>query len=212
MLTESLRHVGKITSKFESFNMGKKNLYEHRLGGAKVYEGRLLHVHRDEVRLPDGSTSIREYIRHPGAVVVLPLLDSGEVILERQHRYPLGRDFIEVPAGKIDPGEDTLACAQRELLEETGYVASDWQYVTTVYPCIGYADERLVFYLAKGLEYRGPRRDEDEFLEVFTLPFAEALEQVRRGEICEVKTVIGLFWLEKILAGAWRLDPPLPEP
>jgi ADP-ribose pyrophosphatase len=183
--------------------MVSKNLYEHRLSGEKVYEGRLLHVHRDEVRLPDGKTSVREYIRHPGAVVVLPLTESGEVVLERQHRYPLGRDFIEVPAGKIDPGEDTLTCAQRELLEETGYTARDWQYVTTVYPCIGYADERLVYYLAKGLDYEGHRPDDDEFLEIFTLPFEEALNMVKTGEICEVKTIIGLFWLEKLLHGTW---------
>jgi ADP-ribose pyrophosphatase len=189
--------------------MPKKDFYESRLGGTKVYEGRLLHVHRDEVRLPDGKTSVREYIRHPGAVVVLPLLDNGEIILERQHRYPLGRDFIEVPAGKIDPGEGTLACAQRELLEETGYVAREWQYLTTVYPCIGYADERLVYYVARGLEYRGHRRDEDEFLEIFTLPFAQALDMIRSGDICEVKTVTGLFWLEKLLAGTWQ---PQPEP
>ena len=132
--------------------MSKKDLHEHQINTSKVYEGRLLHVHRDEVRLPDGNTSVREYIKHPGAVVVLPLTNSGEIILERQHRYPLGRDFIEVPAGKIDPGEETLACARRELLEETGYTAKEWQYVTTVYPCIGYADERLVYYLARGLE------------------------------------------------------------
>jgi ADP-ribose pyrophosphatase len=191
--------------------MPRKDFYEHRMDGTKVYEGRLLHVHRDEVRLPDGKTSVREYIRHPGAVVVLPLLDNGEIILERQHRYPLGRDFIEVPAGKIDPGEGTLACAQRELLEETGYVARDWQYVTTVYPCIGYADERLVYYLAKGLEYRGHQRDADEFLEVFSVPFSDALAMIQRGEICEAKTVTGLFWLEKLLSGAWQPEPGSPD-
>lgn len=191
--------------------MANKTFYEHRLDGAKVYEGRLLHVHRDVVRLPDGNKSVREYIRHPGAVVVLPLLDNGEIILERQHRYPLGRDFIEVPAGKIDPGEGTLACAQRELLEETGYVAGDWQYVTTVYPCIGYADERLVYYLAKGLEYRGHKRDADEFMEVFSVPFADALAMIQRGEICEAKTVTGLFWLEKLLSGAWQPQPGNPD-
>jgi ADP-ribose pyrophosphatase len=189
--------------------MGRKNLYEHPISSTKLYEGRLLHVHRDEVRLPDGKTSVREYIRHPGAVVVLALTAGGEILLERQHRYPLGRDFIELPAGKIDPGESTLACARRELLEETGYVAQEWQYVTTVYPCIGYADERLVFYLATGLEYRGHRRDEDEFLEIFQVPFAQALDMIRGGEICEVKTVTGLFWLEKLLSGAWQ---PQPEP
>lgn len=187
--------------------MGNKYLYEHPLNSSKVYSGKFLQVHRDEVRLPDGNTAVREYIRHPGAVVILPLTDSGELILERQHRYPLGRDFIEVPAGKIDPGEQTLACAQRELLEETGYKARDWRYITTVYPCIGFADEQLVYYLAQGLEFEGHRRDEDEFLEIFSLPLKQALEMIQTGEICESKTIIGLFWLEKIIAGAWPLKP-----
>jgi len=192
--------------------MPKKDLYEHQLNSTQVYSGKLLHVHRDEVRLPDGNTSTREYIRHPGAVVVLPLTAKGELILERQHRYPLGRDFIEVPAGKIDPGEQTLACAQRELLEETGYMARDWQYVTTVYPCIGYADEQLVFYLARELDFVGHQRDADEFLEVFTVPVPQAIAMVQSGEICEVKTVIGLFWLEKILSGDWQTHPPEDAP
>ncbi len=187
--------------------MTKKDLHEKQINTTKVYSGKLLHVHRDEVRLPDGNSSVREYIRHPGAVVVIPITDSGELILERQHRYPLGRDFIEVPAGKIDPGEQTLACAQRELLEETGYRAHEWRYITTVYPCIGYADEQLVYYLAKGLEFEGHQRDADEFLEIFTLPLDQALAMVKTGEICEVKTVIALFWLEKIVSGAWEIEP-----
>ena len=187
--------------------MVNKDLYEHPLNSTKVYTGKLLHVHRDEVRLPDGKTSVREFIRHPGAVVVLPITRSGELILERQHRYPLGRDFIEVPAGKIDPGEQTLACAQRELLEETGYKAQDWRYITTVYPCIGFADERLVYYLAQDLAFEGHQRDDDEFMEIFSLPLDRALAMVQTGEICESKTIIGLFWLEKILSGAWPIDP-----
>ena len=187
--------------------MVNKDLYEHPLNSTKVYTGKLLHVHRDEVRLPDGKTSVREFIRHPGAVVVLPITQSGELILERQHRYPLGRDFIEVPAGKIDPGEQTLACAQRELLEETGYKAQDWRYITTVYPCIGFADERLVYYLAQDLAFEGHQRDDDEFMEIFSLPLDRALAMVQTGEICESKTIIGLFWLEKILSGAWPIDP-----
>ena len=187
--------------------MSNKNLYENKLSSTKVYSGKLLQVHRDEVRLPDGNTGVREYIRHPGAVVILPLTASGELILERQHRYPLGRDFIEVPAGKIDPGEQPFACAQRELLEETGYQARSWSYVTTVYPCIGFADERLVYYLAQELEFKGQRRDEDEFLEVFSLPLTQALAMVKTGEICETKTIIGLFWLEKIVSGVWQTKP-----
>ena len=183
--------------------MSEKDLTEHTLNSEVVYSGRLLHVSRDEVRLPDGKSSVREYITHPGAVVIIPIADNGEVILERQHRYPLHRDFIELPAGKIDAGEDTLACAQRELREETGYIAREWQYVTTVYPCIGYTDERLVYYLARGLELSESQPDEDEFLEILQLPFARALSLIKSGEICEAKTVVGLFWLEKILSEEW---------
>lgn len=188
--------------------MHKKILLEEKIRGEKVYEGRLLHVHRDEVRLPDGKESVREYITHPGAVVVIALTAEGHLILERQHRYPLHRDFIELPAGKIDAGEEPLACAQRELQEETGYVATEWQYVTTLYPCIGYTDERLVYYLARDLRFEGHKRDEDEFLEIFTLPFSDAMDMVRRGEICEAKTVMGLFWLEKLLSGDWSVPAP----
>lgn len=120
--------------------MKKTDLTEHKLDSKAVFEGRLLHVRSDTVRLPDGKTATREYILHPGAVVVIPVLDNGDLILERQHRYPLHRDFIELPAGKIDPGEEPLSCARRELLEESGYTAREWGYVTTVYPCIGYAE------------------------------------------------------------------------
>ncbi len=187
--------------------MKKTDLTEHKLDSKAVFEGRLLHVRSDTVRLPDGKTATREYILHPGAVVVIPVLDNGDLILERQHRYPLHRDFVELPAGKIDPGEEPLSCARRELLEESGYTAREWEYVTTVYPCIGYADERLVYYLARGLAYSSHAPDEDEFLEIFQLPFAQAMEMVRSGEICEVKTVIGLFWLEKLLQKQWAPQP-----
>jgi len=205
-LTKSIKHVKKYIINYlngKIKNMTNKDLTEHEINSEVVYSGRLLHVRRDEVRLPDGNTSVREYITHPGAVVIIPIADNGDLILERQHRYPLHRDFVELPAGKIDSGEETLACAQRELLEETGYTAREWQYVTTVYPCIGYTDERLVYYLARGLAYSGHQLDDDEFLEIFQLPFAQAIEMIKSGEICEVKTVVGLFWLEKLLKGEW---------
>jgi ADP-ribose pyrophosphatase len=179
------------------------DLTETELASETVFKGRLMHVKCDRVRLPDGRESTREYIVHPGAVVVIPLFDNGDLLLERQHRYPLHRDFIELPAGKIDPGEDDLSCARRELEEETGYTASEWREVTTIYPCIGYSDERLAFYLAKGLKDGNHGRDHDEFLEIFRLPFAEAMQWVKDGRICETKTVIGLFWLEKMLQQGW---------
>ena len=179
------------------------SLTETTLASETVFQGRLMHVKCDRVRLPNGAESTREYIVHPGAVVVIPVFDNGDILLERQHRYPLHRDFIEFPAGKIDPGEADLVCAQRELEEETGYTASVWREVTTIYPCIGYSDERLAFYLARGLTLGDHARDPDEFLEVFRLPFGEAMDWVRDGRICETKTVIGLFWLEKLQTQGW---------
>lgn len=185
------------------------DLTETPIDSETVFKGRLMHVKRDRVRLPNGAESTREYLVHPGAVVVIPVFDNGDVLLERQHRYALHRDFIEFPAGKIDPNETDLACAQRELQEETGYTASEWREVTTIYPCIGYSDERLAFYLARGLTEGEHGRDHDEFLEVFRLPFAEAMQWLRDGRICETKTVIGLFWLEKLIQQGWSgtIDP-----
>jgi len=170
------------------------DLTEHTLDSVTVYQGRLLHAKLDRVRLPDGKESAREYLIHPGATVILALFDNGDILLERQHRYPLRRDFLELPAGKIDPNEADLACAQRELLEETGYVAEDWRYINTQYPCIGYSNERLVYFVARGLKHEGDNLDHDEFLEIIRLPFAEALEMVRDGRINEGKTVMGLLW------------------
>ena len=141
---------------------------------------------------------MREYIRHPGAVVILPLFDDGSVLLERQFRYPLDQVFVEFPAGKIDAGEDTLACAKRELQEETGYVARDWQFVCTIHNAIAYSDEHLEIYLARGLEAGERKLDDGEFLDIFKAPLPELLEMVRQGKVTDVKTVIGAFWLEKI--------------
>lgn len=181
--------------------MKPSDLTEQQLSSKTVYQGGLLHVKEDQVQLPNGHTARREYILHPGAVVVIPLLANGDIVLERQFRYPLQRDLYELPAGKLDEGESPLACGQRELLEETGYRAEKWQYLATIHPCIGYSNESMSLYLAQDLTEGEHQRDGDEFLEIFTLPLREALEWVRTGRITDVKTVIGLFWAEKILAG-----------
>lgn len=175
------------------------DLKETRLDTAVMYEGSFMKVRKDRVRLPDGGESSREYITHPGAVTVLALLDNGNLLLERQFRYAPHREFIELPAGKIDHGEDTLLTAQRELLEETGYVADEWTHLATTWPCIGYADERMEYYLARGLRHEGRQLDDGEFLEVFELSLFEALDWIRRGKINDSKTIVGLFWLEKHL-------------
>lgn len=188
--------------------MSAPDLTEHTLTSDTVYEGRLLHAKLDRVRLPNGKESSREYLLHPGAAVIIPVFDNGDILLERQHRYPLHRDFIELPAGKFDPDETELACAQRELLEETGYVAREWQYLATIYPCIGYSDERLVFFLAKGLVHEGDDPDHDEFLEILRIPMAEALAMVKDGRICEGKTVMGLLWLNQLASAGDQTSAP----
>lgn len=185
-------------------NMNPDDLTETRLSSESVFSGNLLDVRRDQVRLPNGSETGREYIVHPGAVLAIPLQDDGRLVFERQFRYPLGRAFFELPAGKIDAGEDPLATGQRELLEETGYRAREWRYVAALHPCIGYSNEVIHIYLATGLTAGAHRRDHDEALEVFPLTPDEALDMVRRGDITDAKTVIALFWAEKILAGDWR--------
>ena len=180
-----------------------KDLTEHQVASESVFDGALLRVRRDTVRLPDGSSGGREYIEHPGAVAIIPILDSGEIVFERQYRYPLRSTMIEIPAGKIDTGEEPLATARRELLEETGYTASDWRHLLTFHPVIAYSTERIEIFLARGLVHRGASLDAGEFLEVFTAPPATAMEWVRTGVITDSKTIIALMWLDKQQSGAW---------
>ncbi|MGZ8295387.1 MAG: NUDIX domain-containing protein [Telluria sp.] len=179
-------------------------LKETRIDGEMAFDGRFLKVARDRIRLPDGKVTDREYIKHPGAVVILPVFDDGRVLLERQFRYPLGREFIEFPAGKIDPGEDTLACARRELEEETGYTAKEWQFVCTIHNAIAYSDEHLDLFIARGLTEGVAKLDEGEFLECFTSTVPEMLDMVKSGKITDVKTIIGAFWLQKLMNGSWK--------
>jgi len=182
------------------------HLKETKVDGEVAYDGHFLKVSRDRVKLPDGKLTQREYIRHPGAVVILALFDDGRVLLERQYRYPNDQVFIELPAGKIDPGEDPLASAKRELEEETGYTATDWHFVCTIHNAIAYSDEHLDLFLARGLTEGDAKLDDGEFFETYAAAIPEMLEMVKRGDITDVKTVIGTFWLEKIVAGTWKPD------
>ena len=176
---------------------------EKKISSRAAYRGRLLKVNEDEVSLPDGSTASREYVLHPGAAIILPLFDDGSVLLERQFRYPLGQHFYELPAGKLEPDEAPLETAKRELLEETGYVAAEWRELGRLHPCIGYSDEQIDFFLARRLEFKGARPDEGEFLETLRVPVPESVDWIRRGRITDAKTILGLFWAEKLLKENW---------
>ena len=178
-------------------------LAEETLDSKLVYEGRFLRVFEDTVRCPDGHVAPREYLRHPGAVMVMPLLDDGDLVLERQFRYPLGRSIVEFPAGKIDPGEDILACAQRELREETGYSAREWTYLGGFHNAVGYCDEKIEVYLARGLSFERAASDDGEVLEIFTATLEQVLEWIAQAKITDVKTIVGAYWLQRFLAGIW---------
>ena len=178
---------------------GRPDFTERKLRSRTVYRGRLLHVLEDQVRLADGRTARREYVRHQGAVMIVPFLDSRTVVLVRQYRYPLARHFCEIPAGKIDPGERPLATARRELREECGYTAREWRHLTTIHPCVGYSDERIELYLARGLVHVGSAPEDGELLEVLPVKMAHALRWVRQGKITDEKTVIGLLWADRFL-------------
>jgi ADP-ribose pyrophosphatase len=173
------------------------HLTETRIASEDVFDGKLLHVKRDTVRLPDGETATREYIAHPGAVMIIPRLPEGKLLMERQFRYPLARIFIEFPAGKIDPGEDPSATAARELLEETGYAAERWAHIGTLHPLITYSTERIEIYIADALTFVGAKLDAGEFVETFSTTLDEALTWIDRGEITDVKTMLGLLLLAR---------------
>jgi len=179
------------------------HLEEVTIQSERVFDGHFLHAVRDVVRLPDGKQTYREYILHPGAVMMIPLLDDGRVVMERQWRHPLRKAFIEFPAGKIDAGEAPLATCERELREETGYVAESFVFLATINNAISYSDEHIELYLASGLTAGEQKLDDGEFLDVFAVEPAEVLAWVKDGTITDVKTIIGAFWLEKILSGTW---------
>lgn len=180
------------------------HLHEETLASAQIFKGKLLDVRCDRVRLPDGHEAVREYIVHPGAVVIIAVQENGELLFERQHRYPMRRVILELPAGKIDPGEDILNTAMRELLEETGHSATEWRYLGVMHPCVGYSDERIEIFLALGLRRVSAQQlDHGEFLDVLSLSLSDAMQAVRSGEITDAKTITALFWAEKVAEAGW---------
>ena len=189
------------------------HLVETRIDSVELLKGKFLHAFRDTVRLPDGQPAVREYVRHPGAVMIIPLLDPDpahpdepRLVLERQYRYPVERVMIEFPAGKLDPGESILSCAQRELAEETGYTAREWARAGVMHPVISYSTEFIEVWFARGLAQGQRHLDEGEFLDVFTARPSELLEWCRNGACTDAKTLTGVLWLQNVLSGLWPLE------
>lgn len=182
---------------FQDLAHDDEHLAEKKISGEGVYDGIFLKMKRDTVLLPDGQHAVREYLEHPGAVAILAVLDDGRILLERQYRYPIAQAVIEIPAGKLNAGEDPLLCAQRELQEETGYTAKHWSKIRRIHPVISYSTEFIDIYLAEGLSPGPARLDEEEFLDVFAAPLEELLNWVEMGKITDVKTIISTYWLER---------------
>ena len=181
-------------------------------------DGRMLHAVCDGVVLPDGRLATREYVLHPGAVMIIPLVDDGRVVLERQFRYPIGSVMVEFPAGKLDPGEGSLACAMRELKEETGYTATEWAYAGKTHPVISYSTEHIDIWFARGLTAGAQALDDGEFLDVFTATPTDLLDWCAEGGVTDAKTLAGALWLQNVLSGRWSLvwapagSPVHPQP
>jgi ADP-ribose pyrophosphatase len=180
---------------------GDAHLKEECIESRDLYRGIFLEMKRDTVRLPDGAEAVREYLTHPGAVAIVAILDDGRILLERQYRYPVAKVCMEIPAGKLDLGEDPLICAQRELQEETGYAASKWSYIRRIHPVISYSTEFIDIYLAEGLSKGERQLDDEEFLDVFAASLDELLAWVEEGAITDVKTTISAYWLDRYRRG-----------
>jgi len=192
---------------FKDLPSGDQHLREERITGEDIYGGIFLKMKRDTVSLPDGQQAVREYLTHPGAVAIVALLDDGRVLLERQYRYPIAKACIEIPAGKLDPNENPLLCAQRELAEETGYTAKKWSYIRRIHPVISYSTEFIDIYLAEDLVPGKSKLDDEEFLDVFAAPLEQLITWVEEGEITDVKTTISAYWLDRYREGLVSPEP-----
>ena len=175
------------------------NLKENKISSTIIYQGRLLDVRCDKVILPNGKTSTREWIKHPGAVCMIPRLPDNKIALIRQYRYPVNKEMIELPAGKLEDNENPVTCAKRELEEEIGYKSEKLTFLTNLHPAIGFADEIMGLYLAEDLVQTTSNKDEDEFLELIPTSLNKAVEMVWKGKITDVKTIIGILWAERLL-------------
>ncbi|MEO6269281.1 MAG: NUDIX hydrolase [Lautropia sp.] len=168
-----------------------------------VYRGKFLTVRRDMARLPNGRSASREFVLHPGAAAMVPIGPDERILVERQYRYAMGAEYVEIPAGKLDRGETSLQTARRELVEETGYHASRWAFLTRIHPAIGFSDEVMDLYLAKDLELRQSSLDVDELLDIEWVTLGWLVDELRSGRLPDVKTQLAVHWLERLYSGQW---------
>ena len=181
----------------------RKSMVESTLERQTVFEGKFLKVRRDLARLPDGATATREFVMHPGAAAMVPIGGDERILVERQFRYAMGQMYVEIPAGKIDAGETSIQTARRELLEETGYEAQQWAFLTRIHPAIGFSDEVMDIYLARDLSLRERAMDVDEFLEIEWVTLGWMMDELRAGRLPDVKTQIAVHWLDRLFSGQW---------
>ena len=174
------------------------DLKEDKISSTQIFSGKLIDLYLDNVRLPNGNQSTREWLDHPGAVCLVPILNNGDILLIRQFRYGPREEFIEIPAGKLDKNEEPLKCGLRELEEETGYKSNKLTFLTNIHPAIGFSNEKMWMYLAEELELSEKKLDDDEFLELLPTPLNVALEWVFSGKITDVKTIIGIMWMKEL--------------
>ena len=174
------------------------DLKEYKLSSTIIHQGRFLDIRRDDVRLPNGKTTTREWINRPGAACIVPILPDDQIALIRQYRYPVSQEMIELPAGKLDFGESPEECAKRELEEEIGYKTSKLTYLTHIHPAIGFASEKMWLYLAEELVKTERNTDHDEFVELIPTTVENAVSMVWERKITDVKTIIGILWLDKL--------------
>lgn len=184
-----------------------RDLTEHTVESKSVYKGAFLDVRKDVALLPDGTHGPREYVKHPGAAAMVPIFDDGRVLIERQYRYAPAQVFTEFPAGKLDPGESFFQTAKRELVEETGYSAGEWAFLTRIKPAIGFSDEIIDIFLCRKLVKTRQQLDAGEFLELEIVTLGWLMDELRAGRLSDVKTQIAVHWLDRIYAGSW----PWPE-
>lgn len=190
-----------------SKNLSPQSSIEKTLNSQLIYDGPFLKVHQDDVLMSDGHKTKREFVKHPGASLIVPVFDDFETMIVEQYRYPLKTTFIEFPAGKMDPGEDSLTTAKRELLEETGLIAKKWDLLTLIHPVIGYSDEVIYLYLARMVQQSKRTQQSGENLILKKVSFQWLFQRLVTNELTDVKTQIALFWAEKVISGQWKISP-----